>query len=444
MDRRGVSSLLTALLLGACGARSGLWDPSGTDASIPDAFVPDVTTPDVFVPDVTAPDVALPDVPKVGCSLRLLDGPFPAIAHEGGDKGPWLGPRVVFRDGAFDAVATLQAEDDDTFSQTRAMRFGYTPGAGFRVTVAPRVLFSALGAAPTLARGEELALCQWPSTGGMAAEVVRFRGGYERLPESRAFVGATGCAGLAGAGDTMLLATEIRGRTNLPEVWLARTDRLGGAIESLGPALVETPRAGAGVGLVAHPDGGRYLVASAVRSGGVVELGEVEAPRMGAVRRRRVAGFRYDPAAESVAPALAVWPDGNTLALVSATRTGGHRLERVDLATGAVTAVELGTVARAASAPPAVLATPQGFFVALLHGDDGAPASAELELIRVDPTTGAVGSRARVPVPNAAPRGAATGVSLAEGGGFVIVHWSGATPPRGPLRRTFLAAFDCL
>lgn len=439
MGRRALSSLVMVALLGACGARSGLWQPAEADASAPDAPAPDVSAP-----DVPAPDAPTPDVPASGCSLRLLDGPFPALSHEGGDKGPWVGPRVVFRDGAFDAVATLQAEDDDTFSQTRAMRFRYSPGAGFRVEVAPRVLFAALGATPVIAQDEALALCRWPGTGGMAAEVVRYRGLYERLPESRSYVGATGCAGLAAASDTLLLGTQIVVRNGLPEVWLSRTNRGGSGIESLGPALLELPRAGVGVGLVGHPGGGRYHFVSAVRPGGFVELGEVEGPSMGAVRRRRVEGFRYDPAVEGLEPALAFWPDGDTLAMVAPVRAGTHRLERVSLSGGARSALDLGTAARPGSAPPALLATPRGLFVAVLHGEEAPAAPAEFELLRVDPGTGSVTARIRVPVPAAAPLGASTGVSLASDGNSLIVHWSGASSAPRRTRQTFLAAFDCL
>ncbi len=324
------------------------------------------------------------------------------------------------------------------------MRFRYSPGAGFRVEVAPRVLFAASGPTPTIAQDEALALCRWPGTGGAAAEVVRYRGPYERLAESRSYVGATGCVGLAAASDTLLMATEIVVRRGLPEVWLARTNRGGSGIESLGPALVELPREGVGVSLVAHPGGGRFHFVSAVRSGGFVELGEVEGPSMGAVRRRRVEGFRYDPGVEGVGPALGFWPDGDTLAMVAPARTGTHRLERVSLSDGTRSTLDLGTAARPGSAPPALLATPQGLFVAVLHGEEAAPASAALELLRVDPGTGSVTARVRVPVPAAAPWGASTGVSLASDGAFLVVHWSGATSGPTRTRQTFLAAFDCL
>lgn len=222
-----------------------------------------------------------------------------------------------------------------------------------------------------------------------------------------------------------------------------RGNRGGSGSESLGPALVETPRAGVGVALIAHPDGRRYHFASAVRPGGFVDLGEVDAPAMGTVRRRRVAGFRYDAAVEGLAPAIAFWPDGDTLAMVSTARAGTHRLERVRLSDGLRSAIDLGTIARADSAPPALLVTPQGLIVAILHGSEAAPASAELELIAVGARAEAVTSRLRVPLPTAAPRGAATGVSLAADGAVIVVHWSGATLLPRPLRQTFLAAFDC-
>jgi hypothetical protein len=82
--------------------------------------------------------------------------------------------------------------------------------------------------------------------------------------------------------------------------------------------------------------------------------------------------------------------------------------------------------------------------VAVLHGTESAPASAELELLRVDAGTLSVSARIRVPVPGAAPRGAADGVSLASDGDHLIVHWSGATGAPRVIRQTFLAAFDCL
>ncbi len=191
-------------VLGGCGARTGLVSPErdvGRDASVSDASVSDASVSDASASDASVSDASVSDGAAVGCALRLLDGPVAALSHEGGDKGPWVGPQVVFRDGAFDAVATLQAEDDDTFSQTRAMRFGYSPGAGFRIAVAPGVLFAALGSSPALVQGDALALCRWPSSGGMAAEVMRYRGAYMRLAESRSFIGATGCAGLVAAGD---------------------------------------------------------------------------------------------------------------------------------------------------------------------------------------------------------------------------------------------------
>jgi hypothetical protein len=429
-------------VLGGCGARSGLVPPErdvGRDASVSDASVSDASVSDASVSDASVSDGA-----AVGCALRLLDGPVAALSHEDGERGPWFGPQVVFRDGAFDAVATLQAEVDDTFSQTRAMRFGYSPGAGFRIAVAPEVLFAALGSTPALVQGDALALCRWPSSGGMAAEVARYRGAYVRLAESRSFIGATGCAGLVAAGDSLLVGTQIVVRRGLPEVWLSRTNREGSGIESLGPALLETPREGVGVGFATHPTSARGYFVSAVRAGGFVELGEVEGPRMGAVRRRRVAGFRHDPTLEGVAPTLAFWPDGDTLSMVPTARASTHRLERVNLSTGARTALDLGTAARPGSAPPALLATPRGLFVAVLHGTESAPASAELELLRVDAGTLSVSARIRVPVPGAAPRGAADGVSLASDGDHLIVHWSGATGAPRVIRQTFLAAFDCL
>lgn len=428
--------LAALLLLGACGSRTGLIE---REALLPHDSAVDVPTPAV---DTPTPAVDAP-TPAPGCALRLLDGPTPAISHDGVDKGPWIAPALVFRDGAFDAVATLLAEDDDTFSQARAMRFRYTPGAGFRVEVAPRVLFAASGPTPTTAQDDALALCRWPGAGGMAAEIVRYRAPYERLPESRSYVGATGCAGLAAASDTLLLATQIVVRSALPEVWLARSDRGGSGIGSLGPALVELPRAGVGVALVAHPDGRRYHFASAVRPGGFVDLGEIDAPAMGTVRRRRVGGFRYDAAVEGTAPAVVFLPDGDTLAMVSTARAGTHRLERVRLSDGARSTLDLGTIARAGSAPPALLVAPQGLLVAIVHGSESAPGSAELELVAVGARAEVVTSRLRVPLPTAAPSGAATGVSLATDGAVIVAHWSGATPLPQPLRQTFLAAFDC-
>lgn len=125
-------------------------------------------------------------------------------------------------------------------------------------------------------------------------------------------------------------------------------------------------------------------------------------------------------------------------------RAGTHRLERVSLSGGARSAVDLGTAARPASAPPALLATPRGLFVAVLHGGETPAAPAEIELLRVDPGAGAVTARIRVPVPAAAPLGASAGVSLASDGNSLVVHWSGAGSAPRRTRRTFLAAFDCL
>ncbi|MFO0627627.1 MAG: hypothetical protein U0325_18610 [Polyangiales bacterium] len=446
MSPRVAALGMIPLVLGACGARTGLSQPDR--ATAPDVVTADRSTPDVATADVTPRDVIVRDAPTrdagpTACALRRVDGPREALTHPGGDRGAWVGTQVVFREGGFDAVSTLVAEVDDTFSQTRAIRVRHRRDVGLQVEVPPRTLFAAGSSTPAIAQDDALALCRWPSAGGMAAEVVRYWGAYEPLPLPQSYLGATGCVGLAASGDTLLVGTQIVVSRGLPEVWLARTDRSGRVVDALGPALLERPREGVGVGFVAHPSGARSHFVSAVRPGGFAEIGEVEGRPMGAVRRWRVEGLRFDPATEADAPALAFWPDATSLAMVHRVRAGSHTLVRVDLTTGAVRTLDLGTSPRAQSPTPAVLATPQALYVGLLSLGSGPDGATELVLLRVDPETFTVSSRTRLTVEGSTLRGAFSGLSLASDGDVVVVHWSGATDGSPSRRQTFLAAFGC-
>ncbi|MCB9596979.1 MAG: hypothetical protein H6719_29925 [Sandaracinaceae bacterium] len=413
--------LLLALLLVACGARTGLAPAADPDAgaSPRDAGLRDAGLRDAGARDAGLRDAGTPDAGPAPCTGRVIEEPFEVHRHT---VGVYERPIVVRRGDLWDLLVTYV--DPEGRVEIYVTQLQTDPPLGWPpVRLDP---IPAAGTASAASFGGRLVTC----VPDLDAHV------YLRhyVPDPTYPVGLSevfgvydGCSGSA-ATDTSMIVGLTRGGGELPYVM---TFAPGGGLAAHRVLSDPTRRAALGVGTV----GERLVWASSTDEFGQIEVGWID----GTMEQSfLLGGFGR---ADGVAPVLAAWPlVAGALAILGGSGFAPHFVV-VD-ASGA-TLVDAGRVpGRMWDRPaPALAATRDGLLLAQLDFGDLDPRGGLLSLSFIDAT----GSARPLPIPTFGVRrptdGSGAEVSAASDGTTSVVLYTGDEDGQ-PVARAMILSCD--
>ncbi len=440
---RSRASLVCALILAACGARTPLTEPddatSPPDNAVEDSAIdvpPTVDSPDVSFDVVDAPPDVPADIPRDAppdaplCRLVLRAGPVPVFEDSAGifDR-----PQLTRRGDSYDAVATFWTERDDRPNDVRLARVDVGVGPP-RIGPATRSTTAASGPAFVAALDDRLGGCTF-GTDSSARSSAQFVLWVDHYAESirRSIQGRSGaCLSAARNEAGWLFAYRV---DDTPSGWfpmIAGFSAVGSVTLAPTQANVLSPRAEVDVSIRTVRSGAVWVSASTAAN-------EVELVRVrGATRTRsRIAGLFHGP----TAPVAADWPYAADHVVIVGNSFSGLALAVID-PTGAVILRRSGLAfSMFNDVQPAVVSTSRGLFVAMVDYGDIVPSNGILRVLRVGPD----GMPDAGTIEIATNRDAGLrfgGVSAATDGVTVAVHWA-RRANRGGVTDTQLIVLGC-